>query len=189
LLKIGLRHEKFVEKLSLHLKRRNQMLAVFNIRIKSVYNNNGSEGEAKFPVYNSQTEGIKFMPIMFKCVSQVASAVIASGVKEGIATGRLTTEPYESPSGKKRNRTVFVIEKFNILDNAVEVETVQPQVQPAQSKELEAVKAEVAATKAKTTSTKTTKAAKTAKTKKVVEVAHSIAPTYPVDNSGDDIPF
>jgi hypothetical protein len=178
------------------LKRRNHMLVALNIRIKSVYNNNGSDGEAKFPVYNSQTEGVKFMPIMFKCVSQIASAMIASGVKEGIATGRLTTEPYESPSGKKRTRTVLVIEKFNALDNVVEAKPFQ--ASHTSPEDVEAIKSQLVANKAATSPSRAAKATKTSKTsktskastnKKVASVTPSIALTYPVDNSGDDIPF
>lgn len=156
------------------------MLAIFKIAITSS-NDEGTEGNAKFPQYNSQTQEHKMMPIKFKCVSKVAAALIQSGVFEGVATGRLTTESYASPSGTKRNRTVFVIEKLNVLE-------VQPQPQRAQSAELEALSSELAALKSQLAASKESKTTKTkAKAKNASKVVEATA--LSLSSNSDDIPF
>jgi single-stranded DNA-binding protein len=164
------------------------MLAIFKIQIKAA-SNDGTEGNAKFPTYNSQTQEIKLMPIKFKCVSKIAAEMITNGVAEGVATGRLTTEPYQTESGKNRNRTVFVIEKFNPLDAQV-----QPQAQPSPLvAELEAAKTELAALKSQlaASASKPSKAKTTTKSKtKKVEVAAKTAPQEEVrEVDENDIPF
>ena len=161
------------------------MLAIFKIQIKSA-SNDGTEGNAKFPTYNSQTQEIKLMPIKFKCVSKIAAEMITKGIAEGIATGRLTTEPYQTESGKNRNRTVFVIEKFNPLDAAV-----QPQAQPSPlAAELEAARTELAALKSQLVASaskppKTTKS----KTKKVEKVEVPAPTELQEEVDENDIPF
>jgi single-stranded DNA-binding protein len=165
------------------------MLAIFKIQIKSA-SNDGTEGNAKFPTYNSQTQEIKLMPIKFKCISKIAAEMITKGITEGIATGRLTTEPYQTESGKNRNRTVFVIEKFNALDFQS-----QPQVQPSPlAAELEAAKTELAALKsqlAASASKPPSKAKTTTKSKtKKAEVVAVTAPQHEVQEVDEnDIPF
>jgi single-stranded DNA-binding protein len=164
------------------------MLAIFKIQIQSA-SNDGSEGNAKFPTYNSQTQEIKLMPIKFKCVSKVAAAMITNGVAEGVATGRLTTEPYQTESGKNRNRTVFVIEKFNALD--VQAQT-QVEPSPLLAAELEATKAELAALKSQlaVSGSKPNKAKTTTKPKtKKVDVTAVTAPESTEVDDDYGIPF